>query len=245
MYEGADRQTPAETGTQSGPPGLGWQLIGPASGLAFVSLLVAGMTIGDPNSPERNTNPDQSGVVIAEILVANIDQGRLGIALALGGVFCLIWFVASVYERMRRFGGASDALPTVALAGGIAGVGALLILMHGGIALTTITDYGSDPAVARALAAMSWDGVLIAGAPFAAFVVAVSLGALRSGLFPRWVGAVGLVAALPLLIAPIAFFGFAIFIIWIVVVSAAWLWRLRSGSQAAAVVAPAPALSRS
>jgi hypothetical protein len=222
-----------------------WQVIGPVSGLAFAGLLAAGMAVGDPNSPETNIGPDQSGAVIAEILTANVEQGRLGLALALVGVFCFIWFVAAVYDRMRQFSRVADVLAAVTLAGGIAGAAALLILMHGGIALTTIQDYGSDPSVARALAAIVWDGVLIAGAPFAAFVLSASLATLGAGVFPRWVGVLGLITAIPLLIMPVAYLGLILFTLWVALVSASWLWRLRSERGGIAAGRAVPQLARS
>jgi hypothetical protein len=112
-------------------------------------------------------------------------------------------------------------------------VAVILIFTAVGLAIASIHDYGDDTAVARTLAALSWDVVGLLSAPLAAFIGGISIAGLRYGAVPRWVAFAGLPLAAVMLIAPIPYlselfwFGFVIFWPWLLVLSVYMVIRPR------------------
>lgn len=215
-----------------------WEWIGSLSGLAFLALSLAGMSIADPNSPGRDINPDQASAPIADLLVESRDDGRIGIAILMVAIFCLFWFVGYIYQRLQTSEGEHGYLPIVALGGGLVTAAAMLVTLHTEVGLYSVSDYGDETVVARTLAALAWDSVIVLAVPIAVFVAAVSLSALLHGSLPRWIGWMGLPAVALLLVAYTAFLGAVLFFLWVASVAVVALVRpvtARGGTAASTV----------
>ena len=141
----------------------------------------------------------------------------------LGGFFFL-WFVASLRSVLDA-GGAASWLTNAMLAGGIAG-GALMLGMTGGQSTGATTDpelITSDTAIVFwRLAHGFFVGAEVA---LAVFLGALSILALRRVVLPRWLGWVGVVITVLLLITPIGWAALLfLFPAWLIAASAI-LWR--------------------
>ena len=200
--------------------------LGAFSGLAFIALFVLGVMVGDANSDDRDADPGQSGAVIAQLYSERRDDARLGATIEVVSIFCFIAFIAYLYPKLRMRG--DDWTATIALGGGLVAAGYLLLMVNLGLATSEIDDYGQDVAVARTLAAMTWDSILVLGAPLAALVAGVSVSALRHAVLPRWLGWSGLPVAVLLLTLPVSFLGFMLFVPWTALVSLVLLWQIWS-----------------
>ena len=128
------------------------------------------------------------------------------------------------------------SLSAIAWAGGL--IAATLVLAGNAVSRTPAfasldDNFKLDPNQARLLNDLGF--MMFASATLAAIllVVAVSLATLRYGVLPRWVGWFGFPIAL-LLPLGIAFVGFLIFALWVVVVAVALLVRRDPGVVAAA-----------
>jgi hypothetical protein len=219
-----------------------WDWVVAPSGLAFIVLLVTSVIVGDADTEERNSDPGQAGAVIAQIFTERQDDVRQGAAIEVVAIFCFIAFIAYLYPKMRALG--DDWTATITLGGGLVAAGYMLSVVNLELGTAAIEDYGQDTAVARALAAVTWDSILVLGAPLAALVTGVSVSALRHAFLPRWIGISGLPVVALLLILPAAFLGFMLFVPWIVLVSLALLWQLWSArSVAVNASGPIPQLS--
>ena len=219
-----------------------WDWVGALSGLAFIVLFVASIIVGDADTNERNSDPVQTGTVIAQLYAERQDDVRQGAALEVVAIFCFIAFIAYLYPKMRAQG--DDWTATIALGGGLVAAGYMLSVVNLELGTAAIDDYGQDTAVARALAAVTWDSILVLGAPLAALVAGVSASALRHAFLPRWIGIGGLPVVALLLMLPAAFLGFMLFVPWVVLVSLALLWQLWSArSVAVQAGGPVPQLS--
>lgn len=92
------------------------------AGLVGVVLLENFVSLVDPG-----TNPDDPSAVIAEALVDNRSDIRLGAYVGVLAAFLLIVFVARLHGALRHAAGPDSWFPTLALVGGILLVAILLV----------------------------------------------------------------------------------------------------------------------
>ncbi len=200
---------------------LSWNRIGALCGVVFVILTFIGLTISDPNSADVDASPDQDSAVIASLFTENRADMELGTRFQIAGIVFMIFFVAYLYQRIRNAESGRGWIATVVLGGGLAYVAVMLIFIAVNLAIGSIDDYGDDTAVARTLAALTWDVVELLGAPLVAFIAGISVACLRYGIAPRWFGFAGLPLALAMLVGPVPYlgevhwFGFLLFWLWI------------------------------
>jgi hypothetical protein len=200
-----------------------WNRIGAGFGLATVGLLVAGVVIEGSDSSELDTDPAQSGDIIARQLVENADAASLSAALVALTAVCFVCFTGYLYRRVQAAEAGRSWIAPVVLGSGLLASGVLLTWSH--FTLASSLDFGSDPAVARTLATIMWESVLLLGAPLAGFVGASAVAGLRYGTLPRPLCWLGLPVALVLIIQPLAFLGVVLFVVWLLVVSATLVAR--------------------
>jgi hypothetical protein len=195
--------------------GIRWQRWAPASGIAYVVLSVVGTLLALALDDEfSNTDSDE------EIVAFFADSGNRAVELASGALYALgVLFFLWVRERASRSaaGGRVRAEGPFFLAFG-AGVASGALLMAAISVFSAIpaavgeTDrFVLDPNLARLVENAAF--LLFVGSSMVAsvLVAATSVLALRTAVLPRWLGWVGLVLALVLLVAV---FFFPIFALW-------------------------------
>jgi hypothetical protein len=220
--------------------------LGAAAGVAAVLLLVALFTVL-PALPAPNHG-------IAKI-ASSADVNRDGL---LGGAYvgalftgALLVFGACLAARLRRAEGAAAGWWLISLVG----IGATAVGIVGNALTVTFVravGHGVDgKALWLGYGADHWLGVLVA-VPLAVFLLGAGMGARRTGILPRWLAWLALVAAAVLTIGgasvvgdevdggvlgSVLVLGYVALIVWIVGTSVT-LWR-RSGEIVAAPVVAA------
>lgn len=218
----------------------GWERWAPASGIVFVALFVAGLlVVGDsPGSQDSD----------AEILGYYADRTNrieeiTAVGLAALGVLFLLVFLSALRTRLA----AAEAEPrsVSALAYG-AGVASATLLMAaaaaGGVISGTVQDtdlFELDADVARLVMNASYLLLVASGMLASVLVAATSALAIRTAVLPRWLGWVGLIVALALVVS-VFFFPILAFWLWVLVVSVVLVVRppVPAGEQTGASTAP-------
>jgi hypothetical protein len=136
----------------------------------------------------------------------------------LGG-FLFLWFLGSLRGVLDGTG-APRWLTTTMLAGGIAGAALMLALMAGqSTGATTDKDLLSADS-ALVFWRLAHGFFAAAEIALAAFLGALSILALRGFLLPRWLGWVGLVVTVMLLIPPVGWLALLfLFPLWLIIAS--------------------------
>jgi hypothetical protein len=207
-----------------------WERAAAFGGVAFVVLNIVGSI--------AQGAPPASGDTNDEVLAWFVDKesgiklmGFLG-ALSIIG---LVWWFGSLWRRMATAEGGNHRLSVVALVG-LGGSGVLFATSTALLSAVAIQvdEIGADQA--RFVFVFSMTLLAMAGAFLVAHLGAVNALALRSGLFPKWVSAVGLLSAALFLVSTLGattdtdavmffgFIGFLVWSVWILAVSA-HLWR--------------------
>lgn len=183
--------------------------------------------LGSSLLPIGRVEPEDSAGAIARQLAD--DRGRVsaGVLLTLFSVFFLLVFVGWLHRWLRDVEGERGWLSTVALAGGVLMVGAVLVVVLVHLGGTVLETYGPDPVIARTLLVLQWQAVVIIFVPTAAFVGATSLIGLADELLPKWLTYTGLAIAAGLLLPPVAYFPFLLSTLWTGMLAVVLLQRAR------------------
>ena len=164
---------------------------------------------------------------------------HIGWLLAGLGLFCLIWFIASVRERITaaegEAGEGTSLLSTIVTVGGAA----FVALALGVIGLTDGVKTMSDDTyhhqvysgVIHAAGDAAYMMLVSGGAAMGAMILATSLAIFAFGFLPRWVGWFGVVASVAAIFS-IFFFTMLVWLLWIAVASVLLSMRARSGIAA-------------
>jgi hypothetical protein len=194
-----------------------WEQYGAAAGLMFVVLVVISALIaGSP--PEPDDRPRE----ILEYFLDNSGRIKAGSYVGALAIPAFLWFLGSVWSRIRRVEDARR-LATIAAGGGI--VAAALVTAGGAVTATTALLTREIGLAAKVFFVLS--GALTASGGFgvAVFTAAISIAAIRNATFPEWVGYTGLVIAIGWLVAGLSlvtlssgvfFIGFIVFLVWLV-----------------------------
>jgi hypothetical protein len=199
-----------------------WEQWAPLSGLVFIVLFIIGILLFA--TPDSDNPADR-------ILSFYDDKGHRtqnivsGYLLTLAGVF-FYWFLASLRVTLSRIEGVPARLTSIVYGSGLVFIA---MLMSAAVCFSfvsgeiTFADTAVSPELARVLPDMGWGFLLLGGAFSAiAMIDAASVLIVRTGVFPRWVGWLGFVVALGLLVSFLVF-PIALLLIWIGVVSLALL----------------------
>jgi hypothetical protein len=195
----------------------GWERWAALAGLGFVVLYVAafalGIEVGDSDTDIRTyyaSSSHRTREIVAFFLIA-------------GAALSFVIFAAGLRSLIARVEEQPQTRAAIAWAGSVAC--ATLILAGDAVsrtpALASFDDkFTLDPNMARLTNTMGF--LLFAGATLAAIllVVPLSLSALRYGVLPRWLGWAGFPIA-ALLTLGIAFVGYLILALWVLLVSGA------------------------
>ena len=206
-------------------------------GFAFVVLgLISTAISGSP--PAANDPPRE----ILEYFQDSEGAIRLASYLSVLGIFFLLFWLGNLWATLRRAEGGAPLLTVVAGLGavlGAAGAGTSFAVTSM-IALRTgsIGDTG-----AAVFYVLSFTLLGAAGVGIAALVLSTSLIVLRTSVFPRWIGAFGLVLTVAWLVAAAAIatdkefvglFGLISFVLWAIWILAISVVMLRGPEPAAA-----------
>jgi len=151
----------------------------------------------------------------------------IGSYLTVLGLVALLWFVCGVHTAVRGHGSQPQWLPTVALASGVAAVGATL-LDAGHLAVFRANE-GLDQQLGRFAFDMGNLAFASAWVALGSFAIAAGWAALSCRSLPGWLGwwavaaGVGLVAARAVWTSPAWLVPYALFWLWVIVVSVRFL----------------------
>lgn len=146
------------------------------------------------------------------------------IAVTVGGLG-LLWFLGSLRSALRRAEGGTGRLSAVAT---VAGAGSIILLLGAAgvfvsLAFSAIdpgnTNFQFDVSIHDTVAGVAF-GLFIYHLVLAgALVAATSVLSIRTAVFPKWLGWVGIVLSLALLVPVISFFALFIFWAWVALIA--------------------------
>jgi hypothetical protein len=162
-------------------------------GLAFAPLFLIGWFASASTTPHYGA-PNQDWVQWAH---DNQWKGRISSFAMLLACFLFLYFMGAVRDVLARAESparGSAQLARVAFAGAVTGMAAIaMAIVIIGAAATN--GAGVNPVVSKAVATAAAGPFLVAAACFAAFLLAVGLLTLQSGMLARWTGFVALIGA--------------------------------------------------
>ena len=162
--------------------------LGPAAGALGSALMFSGLMITN-GATEAMTIAD-SPAMIAHDYAAHRDEIRLGVALALAGVFLAIWFLGYLRRRVEAAADERGWLGSVVLAGGAIGLAAVLVYLGVLIAATSEAIVAA-PETARTFLILSWEYGGVLSPAYGAFVGATSIALIRGPRVPMPARAIG------------------------------------------------------
>lgn len=153
-------------------------------------------------SPSAVLDSGSPGVRITHYVTVHRDQILASDLMIALGLAVLVVFAAGLYRMIRRAEAADGCLATASLASAVAGAG----IFGAGTALFMAVAYrpATDPAVARALWDAGWMAYNTAGFAFSAWIVLVTVAALRHRAPPPWTAWIGVPVALINIVGPLA-----------------------------------------
>jgi hypothetical protein len=195
-----------------------WAQWAPLSGIAFVALFIVGILL------YRTPDHDNTAVRILSFYDDKGNRAAIiisGYLLVLAGVF-FFWFLSSLRERLLAAEGPPGRLTSIVHASGIVFI-AMLMAAAGCFSFVageiTFADTAVDAEIARVLPDLGWSFLLVGGAFSAiAMIDAVSVLIIRTGVMPRWVGWLGFLVAVVLLLSFLVY-PVAAFLAWVGLIS--------------------------
>ena len=169
--------------------------LGGVAGVAFVVLFAASSFVGASGL----SGVDETGETIARDLLQNRHGGlQASICLLSLAVFSGFWFLGFLHHRLAAHTRSPEGW--AALAGGIGLVASAMVLgviLSAALAVDSLT---SDPETAKALWLLEQGAWILIGPALATFVLGISVGAIRHGDPPRWLGWAGVLVTAVLLV---------------------------------------------
>jgi hypothetical protein len=202
----------------------GWERLAALAGIVAVVLWIVSVVITESTSLPDDDNPiailmwfrDESDAILAA-----------GFLFMLGSLFFVI-FVGALRARLVAFEGHGAFLTAIAFGAGL-GVGFFTLLVPGPNLAGALAEDELTPQAAQALVIVDDAFFVAAELSAALMLVAAAFVILRYGALPRWLGWVGLVFALWLLIPPIGWAGLLLGVpLWTLAV-AVLLWMRPAG----------------
>jgi hypothetical protein len=201
--------------------------LAPIGGLVFVVLMVVGsfFLIGDV---PRAAAPEQE---IADYLADSDNHMRniIGLYLWTVGALAFLWFLTRLRSDLRRAEGGTGALSNLAFGAGVAFAAVWMVsaaaLASVAYAIALRDAPVSDPDLVRVLPPMG-GLLLLLGGGFAGFLLllAASVVILQTGVFPRWLAWLGILAAIALLF-DVLYLNILPFWVWVFIASIVMLVR--------------------
>ncbi len=189
-----------------------WNRIGPLCGLVLAVMFVAVNVYLSVSFEGSYVAPGESAEAVTGYLEANHARMRWLPALLLVATPLLAVFVADLHERLARaVPSASRWLVTTLSAGGLLLGAGFLVTAALTLGATTISTFGDDVQVARALHAVS-NNAMVSIIPGVTLLTAAAAAlSFRFQALPRWLGGVAIVA----LLANVAAYWLSVWILWV------------------------------
>jgi hypothetical protein len=208
--------------------------LGAAGAIAYGVMEIVGDSLS--STPDSTQSPQQIAAYFAAH--APTTSTWVGIYIETLGAFAFLIFGAYLWSvgRDRREG---RLLSILALSGGIVQTAVILAGEPPKIEAFFRASQGMDPQVAAAMLDLNNASFFLSFMPQALLVAAASGMAIRTGLFPAWLGWAGLgvaIALLAVIAAPVdsnlRVLVNLVFFIWLAVTGAVLLWRAPAGIPA-------------
>ena len=172
-----------------------WERWAAGSGVVYVVLAIIGFFFV-PDPPQPST-PNEA---LLAYFAGKTDELSFQVFFFGLAAISFLWFVGTVAAALRRAEEGTSGLAGIALAAGATAIGIFIAGMVCWSAMAASADTILDQGVARGLYDLGRFAYTLSGVPAAAFVLAVSLGALRTRFLPPAVGWAGLLLALVLML---------------------------------------------
>jgi hypothetical protein len=201
-----------------------WEQIGAASGIVFVVLQLVAQSLIQVGGSEPAFNA--AAPEIHEFFMSR-DRSLFGLGdfLSTLSVIPYVWFLGSLWARLRRAEGEPAWLSLVALASGLLSMTPLATGGGWTLAMARI-DEGLDPEMARQLFDQGNLGFANIWVALASMLLAAGVVAIRTKALPRWIGWGGVVTAVGLVVARafwvvsgIVFTPYVLYWVWLIATS--------------------------
>ncbi len=204
------------------------------SGIVAVVLFVAGAALGIASHPGGSDR---------EVVSWWQDGGNrthvwIGAALIALAVTSFVWYASGLHETLRRIG--SEGLAALAFGGALVFAALALVGDVFQLSIAAAIDFGSDftldPNTARLVDTFTYLPIFGGAMVLSLTAGAVSVGARRAGILPRWLCYAGYVVA-PALLLSVVLWGIplALFGMWVVATSVVMLRRGAAAHGSAAL----------
>jgi hypothetical protein len=221
-----------------------WERWAAGTGVAYVVFAVIGFFfVPDPPKPSVSNEG-----LLAYFATKTEELSFQVFFFALAGI-SFLWFIGTLAGALRRAEEGSLGLAAIAVAAGATANAVFLAGMVSWSALAASADSILDQGVARGLYDVGRFAYTLSGVPAAAFVLAISVGTLRTRFLPTAVGWAGLLLALILVLdvaaatigddddfGPTGSYGvitFLLFLAWVFVTSLFLMQRIAPQRRAA------------
>jgi Domain of unknown function (DUF4386) len=221
-----------------------WERWAAGTGVAYVVFAVIGFFfLPDPPQPSISNEG-----LLAYFATKTEELSFQVFFFALAGI-SFLWFIGTLAGALRRAEDGSLGLAAIAVTAGATANAVFLAGMVSWSALAASADSILDQGVARGLYDIGRFAYTLSGVPAAAFVLAVSVGTLRTRFLPSAVGWAGLLLALVLVLdvaaatigddddfGPTGSYGvitFLLFLAWVFVTSLFLMQRIAPQRRAA------------
>ena len=215
-----------------------------ATGLVFVALFVALNFLGGESPP----NPTAETVAAFYEEQGAAKTGAQYFVVGLGGA-ALLWFVGALRSFLRRAEGDPGRLSATAFGAGAATVGLVLVAGAAFIAPASVVVFSEDvraidPVLDEVVGSLGFIALNFGLVTSAVMFTATSLVALRTRVVPAWYAWIGFAVSLALVVNIFYFFGFFVWLAWILVTSIVMLARPSGARTRPTRAAPARSARR-
>lgn len=198
----------------------GWERFAPAGALGFLLTIAIGAVVIGEGTPSSKAPAQEIAAYFAEHRSGHF----LNATLVVLGAFTLYpWFLASLYRAIRQAEGEDGIFAVLALIGGLALLGPLLLQAAGWGAAALEAGPSRDPSVAAGLMDLGNMGFVLVPLPAALLIVATSLAATPGTLLPVWLARAGWVIAPVMTVGGVVGFlpplMFVLFGLWLIAVA--------------------------
>ena len=171
-----------------------WQRLLALSGLAFAPLFVVGWLMSSVSNAPNYVAADQTWIKWAH---DDHSKGRVSSFALVLAAFVFIYFLGalrSVLEEAESSVQGSKELARVAFAGALTGIAGMTMAFVS-FANAAAPGAAADPVVSKAVSTSAAGPFLVGAAGFSAFLLAIGVLTLRTGVLSRWTGFVALVGS--------------------------------------------------
>lgn len=203
-----------------------WERYAPAGAIGFLLTIALGaLVIGEGTPPSKAPAPE-----IAAYFAEHRSEHLLNTSLVVLGAFTLYpFFLGGLFRAIRRAGGDDGIMAVVALIGGLALLGPLLLQAAGWGGAALEAGPSRDASIAASLMDLGNMGLLLVPMPAALLIGATSLAARPGVLLNEWLARAGVVLAIVMaacgLIMLLPQLMFALLALWLVAVALSLMFR--------------------